>query len=454
MVIMDLWILTEERPKKSTIETIVRRVAADRGLLVKTDGTDIVPIVFDQRFSFMYRVLGMEVSGVSNIFIKTVSGDGSFVDYLVFAQEKEPAEGSSPLYAIEETKTSDKESRNTSAYQRISKFVYAGFCCPSSKKIMLYNIREEEKSEPTDTNIFGMRILLTLGVEIMGRNLDGKVFKEFDDIDELIEFKNGMKPAPAGNVPILLKKFNDRIEVSGRLYKSGEIAHDPGIGALTGICAVLRKLGWKKRIVITRHGLSRFHMCGDSKFLKIAAKLNAELKGLGVPRGKTIQGYWHYERKSEKLATIFLHLILERVPRLRVIYANHATSERGYFELPDGKAVPVKKYVRGDKKNGVVSLPDLVVSDSTGKRVYCFEGKVLRKVAEGIDKLKKLDAIEDEYIRKYYKGYKISRYLVLFGGSGNGKESADVAFRLSQSGEMIAPDNAPTFIGDAVADLL
>jgi hypothetical protein len=79
---------------------------------------------------------------------------------------------------------------------------------------------------------------------------------------------------------------------------------------------------------------------------------------------------------------------------------------------------------------------------------------VLRKVAEGIDKLKKLDAIEDEYIRKYYKGYKISRYLVLFGGSGNGKESADVAFRLSQSGEMIAPDNAPTFIGDAVADLL
>ena len=445
--------MTEEKPKRSTIETIARRVAADRDLTIDIDGTDIVPIVCDQRFRFMYRVLGMDVPTVSNIFIKGVSGDGSFVDYLVFVQEKEPTEGSPPLYAIEETKTSDKESRNTSAYQRISKFVYAGFCCPSSKKIMLYDIQGGDESEPTDTNIFGMRILLTLGVEIVGRKLDRKIFKEFHDIDELIEFKNSMKPAPTGNVPILVKKFANRIEVSGRLYKSGSIGHDPSIGALTGICAALRKLGWKRRIVITRHGLSQSHMRGNNKFLKIGAMLNVELKGLGIPQREPIQGYWHYEQRSEKIATIFLHLVLERTLGLRVIYANHAASERGYFEFPDGKAVPVEKYVQGDRRKGVVSLPDLVVCDPTGKRIYCFEGKTSDKVAEGIEKLGKLGALEDEYIRKYYQGYAISRYVVLFGGDSEKEDPPEVAFRLNSSGEMILPSYAPGFIKKALANL-
>lgn len=71
---------------------------------------------------------------------------------------------------------------------------------------MLYNLQIEQKEKPTETYIFGTRLLLTLGVEILGKKLDKKIFTPFKSINEIIEFKNNMRKAPAGNVPILLKK--------------------------------------------------------------------------------------------------------------------------------------------------------------------------------------------------------------------------------------------------------
>lgn len=44
--------------------------------------------------------------------------------FLIFYQDKQPVVDDTPLYAIEETKTDDKESRNTGVYQRCSKFVF------------------------------------------------------------------------------------------------------------------------------------------------------------------------------------------------------------------------------------------------------------------------------------------------------------------------------------------
>ena len=73
-----------------------------------------------------------------------------------------------------------------------------------------------------------------------------------------------MRAAPTGNVPILIKKYDDKITVSGRLYKktkSGEgLSHDPNIGALSIISKTLRKLDWDKDIIITQHGLSQQHV--------------------------------------------------------------------------------------------------------------------------------------------------------------------------------------------------
>ncbi len=54
---------------------------------------------------------------------------------------------------------------------------------------MLYALQVEQKAKPTETYIFGTRLLLTLGVEILGKKLDKKIFTTFLSIDEVIKCK-------------------------------------------------------------------------------------------------------------------------------------------------------------------------------------------------------------------------------------------------------------------------
>lgn len=66
---------------------------------------------------------------------------------------------------------------------------------------------------------------------------------------------------------ILITKYDNKITISDRLFKSGSLSHDPNIGALSIISAVLRKLGWQKDIIITQHGLSQSHLKPKNKFI-------------------------------------------------------------------------------------------------------------------------------------------------------------------------------------------
>jgi hypothetical protein len=84
----------------------------------------ILPALENGKFSFTYELIGFRCNKVDKIFIKIVSGYSSFVDFLVFFQYKEPTIKDTPLYAVEETKTDDSESRNTGVFQRCSKFVF------------------------------------------------------------------------------------------------------------------------------------------------------------------------------------------------------------------------------------------------------------------------------------------------------------------------------------------
>ena len=248
----NLWVLTEERPKLEVLRQILEKFANDNGFSGFVDNLRILPILENNKFAFTYELIGFRCNRINKIYIKTVSGYSSFVDFLVFYQNKKPDPAiDSPDYAIEETKTDDSESRNTGVYQRCSKFVYLESFYPSVRKIMLYNLQIDQKETPTETNVFGARMLLTNGVKIIGKKLDKKLFKPFSSVDELIVCKNSMRKPPKGNIPIEITKANDTIFVSGRLFKSGGLLHDPNIGALSIISATLRKLGWQGKIVIT-----------------------------------------------------------------------------------------------------------------------------------------------------------------------------------------------------------
>ena len=223
----NLWILTEEKPKRSVVIEILKKYSFEFNKKIEVDskGIIIAPIFEDKKYSFTCEVYGISVEGIENIYLKTVSGGSSFLDYLLFEQDEEPDDGdcSNMVMAFEETKTSDDESRNTGVYQRASKFAFIRAYSSTAKTYMLYNdeLNARENKRPSDTSVFGTNMLLTLGVEILGKN-NLSWFKPFTSIDELISAKNSMRRPPAGNVPIVINKYEDRIEVSGRLSKPAE----------------------------------------------------------------------------------------------------------------------------------------------------------------------------------------------------------------------------------------
>jgi len=447
----NLWILTEERPKKEVLAKILEKISLDKGFSHEFRKLIIKPILDGDKFTFTYELLGFVSDQIERIYIKSVSGSGSFVDFLIFLQDDEPTINDEPLYAIEETKTDDSESRNTGVYQRCSKFVYVDLYYPSCKKIMLYNLKINQKEEPTETNIFGTRMLLNLGVEIMGKNLSEEVFQKFEDIDELIEFKDNMRSPPGGNVPILLKKSNNSIEISGRLWKANSLSHDPNMGALSLISKTLRELGWENKIIITQHGLSQKHLTGRNKFVRIANEIGISLKGLKLPQSNLPEDYWHYEQNSEKIGTIFLHLVLDELKNVKGIYENHAGCERGYFYTQDNIPVALHKYIKNDKKRGKIpKIPDLIVADNEGKLILNLEGKTQSNLEEGLEDIKLFDTIEEEYIEVYYPDFEIKRGVVLFGGDEEEIENEKVLFLLNKEGKMILSENTPEIISKAI----
>lgn len=113
----------------------------------------------------------------------------------------------SPIMAIEETKTGYDESRNTSVYQRGSKFVYISAFYSDINLYMLYNDEHQvsEEKDPPKTFVFGTKMLRTLGVKIIGKNLSDSEFRRFQSLDDLIAFKAKMPPPPGkNNIPIAI----------------------------------------------------------------------------------------------------------------------------------------------------------------------------------------------------------------------------------------------------------
>lgn len=460
----NLWILTEERPKKEVVVTIIKKFAEDLNLGDPSiNELRILPILKNQRFTFRYRVAGVSCQGINQIFLEIISGSSSFVDFLVFYQDERPNDSDQPIYAIEETKTDDSESRNTGVYQRCSKFVFIHFYYPHTKKIMLYNLKVDQKAQPTSTYIFGTRLLTNLGVEILGKQLNPTLFKPFESLEEMIRFKNNMAlPRSKKNVPIRIEKSVDRITISGRLYKSGRIAHDPNIGALTLISQGLRSLGWDKEIVITQHGLKQDNVGENNKFVQIANQIGIELEGLVVPNADLSSTYWRYEVKSEKLVTIFIHLVVEEFTQAHAIYDNHAGGEMGYFQIEGEQETEYKvlekyedrdAYKAGDKSKRL-PRPDLILFDGQRDEIINIEGKKFENRKKGIEQLETYDAIEREYIQQYYSWCKIIRTVVIYGSQQTEIAETEIGFLLNKRGDLILGQRPPQIFVEAIRELL
>ena len=451
----NLWILTEEKPKRSVVVEILKKYTFEycKKLELDANGILIAPIFEEKRYSFTCEVYGVQISGINRIFLKTVSGDSSFLDYLLFEQDDEPNDGdcTNMIMAFEETKTSDDESRNTGVYQRASKFAFVRSYSKTAKTYMLYNdeLNARENKKPSDTSIFGTNMLLTLGVEVLGKNNMSWVHP-YENIDELIAAKNSMKRPPKDNVPILINKFDDRIEISGRLSKpanKGNIAHDPNIGALSLIGYCLRVLGWDKMIVITRHGVSQSYINktkGKNKFLYICKLYGMVLENIQMPQNYDLpEKYWHYEKSSEKVTSILLHVLAEN-SGIEEVYQNHAGCERGYFYTKEKMPIALPKKDSGQKEN--LYIPDLILFEKKTNTGLLIEAKKLSTLKEGLIELEHYGSIENEYIKKYYPDSLDLRYLTLFGGNSISLPNSKVLVYMDYNGNIIVNNDAPDFI--------
>lgn len=456
----NLWILTEERPKKEVIQKIVQKFIADHEIAGFIDELRIIPVLdSNKKFTSTYQILGLQTPAVSNVYLRIITGNSSFVDYLVYFQDEEPSPEQRPVYAIEETKTDDAESRNTGVFQRATKFVYVDVFYPNVDATMLYNLQVKQKEAPTQTNVFGTRCFKALGVKFIGKTEDLEQMSAFTSVEELIAFKASMRRPPAGNVPILIEKSGELITVSGRLFKAGGLAHDPNIGALSLISATLRKLGWTGRIQITQHGLEQNHVRAANKFVQIANHLNLEIEGIEVPKAKFPDSYWRYETTGEKLGTIFIHLVVEEFSRGFSIYENHAGGERGYFYTKDGTPLAVSKRVVDDdgkmaKSAEKIPIPDLVLIDLERLEIINIEGERAQNVQAGISQLEGFGFIEQHYIKQYYPEFKVLRTVVLYGGEDSSVNKVEVSLLLNSKGQIILGVQAPELFKEAIKNLI
>lgn len=447
----NLWILTEERPKVSVLVDIIELYCKDfNDEIIFCDNPKIEPIYFNDHFTFVYLLNGVKLKTVELIYIESVSGESSFFDFLVVKQKERPIEnylGDNLLMAIEETKTSDKESRNTGVYQRASKFVYLDIFTTRVKKYMLYNdeLDIQEDTEPSDTSKFGTNMLLTQKVKIVGKETD-VWFEEYTSIDDLIAFKNSMKKPPASNTPITITKFTDRIELTGLISKpadKGNMAHDPNIGAISCICKTLRDLGWDKKILLKRHGIQQFYidrLINPNKFLSICKHLQIQIDGIVLNDLPYPTNYWYYERTSEKIASILLHIESENNGIIG-IYQNHAGCERGYFKAHSNQFIVLPKK---DRMNNILSIPDLILLNEKKKEIYIIEGKQYNTLAQGVIDIENYGSIIEEFIKPNYHGYAISRWITIFGGNLRRLPHESVMLCILSDGSIIVNKNAPT----------
>jgi len=434
-----IWVLTEERPKVEVIKIILKQLSKDYALVCNYDEIKIKPIIKNNIFQFSYLIEGIELDSK----IRLVEGNaGSFLDYLIFYQKDSPSNDDTPLYVIEETKTTHSESRNVSVFQRLTKFVFIDFFkkLSKSKKIMLYNIKTNHTTIPK-TFIFGIRLMKTLNIEILGYDTSNKKYSMFTNIDELISEKNIFATKRSDNTSIKLQKEENDVIITSKLLKNNRLGHDPNIGTVTSLSKIIRILQPDiDRIIIKNHGLTQ-EMINNThnKFIKIATQLKITLDGLNIPKADIENDYWKYHKTGEKIVSIMFHLILEYCG-VKIIYENHASGEQGYFEFPDGSFNSVKK---------AINKPDLVFLDDEEKIIYLIEAETSQNVFKpnkGILQLERFTSIEDEYCAKYCS-YEFKRYVISFGNlSQNELDNPSILFQLNLNGKIMFSKFCPSQI--------
>ena len=254
---MNLWILTEERPKPGDIKFILEKTSKKLGHKSNFENISIEPDIEDNFFKHRYFVKGASIENIKSILIYTVSSSSSFVDALIYYQNEVPDSSQlfeNCIYAIEETKTNTYDSRNTAMGQRSTKFNFLNYYKEKYKynftPVMFFTSKQAETDHDSVNFVNRMLLHLESGIEFWNKDLEN--LKKFNDLEEFIEVKNkiSLTNSRANDIPLTIDMIDKEIKISALLANpnntrpnyTGRIGHDPNMGQVPLIAKTLRNL--------------------------------------------------------------------------------------------------------------------------------------------------------------------------------------------------------------------
>jgi hypothetical protein len=309
-----------------------------------------------------------------NVKIQTVKSewDSSFVDVILeIIVDGVITNG----FLIEITQSTDKDSRNSSAYQRLQKFIIGSYYYPNYQKILYHT---EIFYATTDTAKIGLSLAHLAGIKIV--NVFGEFPKTIKDLENLKNKMNG----PSHNTPLkfFFNKEEKKLIISCKLNKSGSFTYDPNIGFVSSLISVLKND--VDYIEIINHKLFKSHLKSKNKLYKnlqimckkVHFRFDDEIISWDVYDGITIpQNYYKLLDEGEKISMIKLNNYLES-KNYNIIFRNIAGCEREKLIIMGNSYTIPKK----------IQIPDLVFINKKND-IVIIEGECAKNVYKGINQL-------------------------------------------------------------------
>ncbi len=379
-------ILTEEVPSKNEISFLAREV-----LMISQNFDYLIePVIEVASFTGEWLIT---VNSHINIIVKLFKGESSCVDYILFdGLVDDNTNAGNALCILESTKTSDKSSRNTSVYQRITKFLVFKKMHPESqaKMVMFYNAKWSNII-PSKTAIFGLRMMKTLGIDayhsddVDYENLLTKFsIIEFLTIEDMIDSKKCIT-SKKGNVPVeIINNGDSKYVISCKLDKgvssnSGKISHDPNVGLLSGLVNIIHNFDRLSEIKIVNHNINQlyFDKLPTSKFWYAIDGTNVNFENVMIIKQPMLPSkYFALEKRStEKLSTILYSQLISK--DYKCIFSNHSGCALTNI-ITKGDDIIVER---------TMTRPDILFYNEVKNELLLIEGKVEKDIILGVKQL-------------------------------------------------------------------
>ena len=435
--------------------------------------------------SFLYNgeiiniLTNIKVEGFNEVIARGVTGTGAFIDYQFYVTEGycDKLENMVPIAVFEQTKTTERESGNTSGWQRMTKI--ADFICRFGDKIpmfFIYETREDGVVEVRPSSMAAFAIYSLYNVRVIGKNCNlpselSKLIEEWHKTDgKDKEFNNKVFLAIANIINSTKEKSNaisyrifydendplgKSIKIQAKLAKGKNlsISADPGIGFCSGMFLLLMKLGFRgEEVSIVKHGLLEEKVILNNQ--RKGGKLEGIIKRLpfkvtlsdistNFELAEVNDKYLISNFKGEKVVSVPFEVWLTggRPSMVSengdiVIFSNHAGCGKTFFIIPNGKPIDTKK------EKGI---PDLIIANNIHKKIYVIEAEKSCNVKRGIEQLSEFTWIKDEYIQRYYPEYKILDGVITYGNLPKEENRKDKRFwlNLDYDGDVYISDSMP-----------